>query len=676
MRYFAQIIILFFVSFQSFAQTDSLNYTFQNATGEEKYSLLIQLAEDLGMEDGTEITDHGTQALELAKQLDDREKIADSYVLIGLGNFYLNNYDIAIDNYLKALRIIEELLPEGDLREPETEWGKINDKIAGLKIKIANVYSKLKNYKIAIEFYETSLSLYKLTKNKRGIAQVYQGLASTLNAENNYQEALSCYKKSLDYYINIKDSTAIADVYINTGLVYIKQENYNKTSEYLNKALYIYEKTGDKKMQARALFNLGVLQGNAGIYDNKVIYFYKALKILESIGDVSGISMVQDNIAQYYFIKQKYEKSERYLNKALQNAKLTGKKDYITDIYQHFSELYAAIDNFEKAFEYQQIYEQKKDSLYRESKEKIADMRMNYETEKRKKENELLKKEAEINELIINKQKSLRNYLILLLIFIVILAVVIYSRYTFKIKTNKLLAKQKQQLEIANMTKDKFFSIIAHDLKNPIAASNSLSDLLYDNFQDLTDDQKYDIIKTIKKSAAFTYNLLENLLQWSLSQSGRIKFNPKTIDLEKIISNNLSLLAGNAQKKDISLISFVDKNTFILADEDMISLVIRNLISNAIKFSNHGEEVRVKAKTEENNITVSVEDNGIGMSKEDLMKIFRIDVNITAIGKSKEKGTGLGLILCKEFVEKNGGKIWAESELGKGSIFNFTLERS
>ncbi|MBI9039657.1 MAG: HAMP domain-containing histidine kinase [Bacteroidales bacterium] len=205
---------------------------------------------------------------------------------------------------------------------------------------------------------------------------------------------------------------------------------------------------------------------------------------------------------------------------------------------------------------------------------------------------------------------------------------------------------------------------------------NSLSDLLYTNYQELSDNQKFEIISTIKKSATFTYELLENLLQWSLSQSGRIKFSPKKTNLENIVSANFSLLTENAKKKELRLISYINNDVFIFADEDMISLVVRNLISNAIKFSNHGGEIKINADIKDRIITVSVEDKGIGMSQEDLNKLFRIDVNTTSIGKPNEKGTGLGLILCKEFVEKNGGKIWAESEEEKGSIFSFTLGRS
>ena len=673
---YKHIIILFFISFQLFSQADSLDYLIQNAFGIEKYNLIIKQTESLEYSDGEKMIDYGNQALELAKLTNDNYRIAESYKLIGLGNWDLNNYNIAIEYYLKSLRIWES----GNIKKVQDETESLDDTIKAdigeIHFLIAEIYRKLGKHTLAHEFLEKSLNYYKQTSDN-GVGATLNGIALNYFEQNKNEKALLYFNELLSFYESISDSVGIAGVFNNRGMVFINLQDYRQASDNYSKALNLYRKLGDKRRQAVVLFNLATIEGNLLNYTGKIRYLTEAINILESIEFHRGVVKVQMSFAYHYlYYEVDFTKVEFYLEKALAAAEKNAFKDFVIDIYQLYSDLNVKKGNYKKAFEYEQINKLKRDSLYKKNMESIADIRMKYETEKHEKENELLKKEAQINVLTINKQKNLRNYLVTFLILVLILAIIIYSRYKFKLRTNKVLAEQKHQLEIANITKDKFFSIIAHDLKSPMATSNSLAGLLYSNYQELSDNQKYEIINTLKKSTAFTYILMENLLQWSLSQSGRMKFNPQKNDLGKIISNNLSLLSGNAQKKDLHLNFFIEKSTFVFADENMISLVVRNLISNAIKFSNPGGEVKINADIENDNITVSVEDNGIGISKEDLEKLFRIDVNITTIGKSKEKGTGLGLILCKEFVEKNNGKIWAKSELGNGSIFNFTLKRS
>ncbi len=167
--------------------------------------------------------------------------------------------------------------------------------------------------------------------------------------------------------------------------------------------------------------------------------------------------------------------------------------------------------------------------------------------------------------------------------------------------------------------------------------------------------------------------LILNLLQWARSQTGRIEYNPENNDLKFEIDENISLLIESAEAKNLNLYSEIEENTFVYGDKNMIKTVIRNLISNAIKFTHNGGEIKISSKNKNDFIEVAVIDTGIGISKENITKLFRIDAQYTTYGTAEEKGSGLGLILCREFIEKNGGKIWIESELEKGSAFKFTL---
>jgi signal transduction histidine kinase len=256
-------------------------------------------------------------------------------------------------------------------------------------------------------------------------------------------------------------------------------------------------------------------------------------------------------------------------------------------------------------------------------------------------------------------------------------------------QNNDAIRKQKAELELinnrlkqANISKDKFFSIIAHDLKNPFSDLTSLSELLKNNLNKYDFNKTKRFVKQIYKLSKKGYNLLENLLEWSRAQTGGIERKPEHINLRHLILNVLSNTANMAEKKDVELSCEVDETVEVYTDRNMLQTVIRNLVTNAIKFNKPKGKVVIKEKRLNSDINkkneqkfseVSIEDTGIGLAQSDLSKLFRIDVPNISIGKSKEKGTGLGLILCKEFVERNGGKMHVLSELDRGSIFSFTI---
>lgn len=247
---------------------------------------------------------------------------------------------------------------------------------------------------------------------------------------------------------------------------------------------------------------------------------------------------------------------------------------------------------------------------------------------------------------------------------------------------NLEIKKQKEELEVhrkelesLNQTKDKFFAIIAHDLRNPFSTVLSLSELLAKEFDTFEPDKMQLFIEQIYKYSNNTFNLLENLLQWSLLQTGRTVLRAKSGNIAELIHENIELLRGNANQKKIELTWINPMDCFAFFDRNMITTVIRNLISNAIKFTPENGRIVVEVTADSEKYKVSVQDNGVGISDTDIAKLFRIDSNPSTIGTSQEQGTGLGLILCRDFVEKNGGKIAVESEVGKGSRFYFTVPR-
>jgi two-component system, sensor histidine kinase and response regulator len=229
------------------------------------------------------------------------------------------------------------------------------------------------------------------------------------------------------------------------------------------------------------------------------------------------------------------------------------------------------------------------------------------------------------------------------------------------------------QLEELNKTKDKFFSIIAHDLKNPFNTLLGFTELMRINFDRYTKEQIKQYINILYETADSGYSLLKNLLEWSRSQTGSLKRTPQVVDLSTITKDVMQFLEISATKKQINIVNNLAEDVTVFSDLNMIHTTIRNLISNAIKYTNKGGTIEINSKKDGNMLIFSVQDNGIGIPAENIAKLFRIDISLSTKGTSDESGTGLGLLLCKEFVEKNGGEIWVESKLNAGSQFFFTV---
>ena len=231
------------------------------------------------------------------------------------------------------------------------------------------------------------------------------------------------------------------------------------------------------------------------------------------------------------------------------------------------------------------------------------------------------------------------------------------------------------KLEEANSTKDKFFSIIAHDLKNPFNTLIGYSDVLRTDFRDYGQDEILQQLNVIYNTSINGYNLLDNLLKWSQSQTNKILFEPQKINLREIVQLCIEDIEDQSLFKDIDIVNDVTENFHLIADENLLKTILRNLINNAVKFTHRNGMVSVSCKKDDTFIEISVKDTGIGMSEMELQNIFQIDRVSSKPGTNKEKGSGLGLILCKEFVEKHGGKIWVESNLEVGSIFKFSIPK-
>jgi PAS domain S-box-containing protein len=237
------------------------------------------------------------------------------------------------------------------------------------------------------------------------------------------------------------------------------------------------------------------------------------------------------------------------------------------------------------------------------------------------------------------------------------------------------LNEQNRKLAEANATKNKFFKIIGHDLKSPIGQIVNFASLIEDNFEHYSDADLIKFIKLMKETSFNSLKLLDNLLTWASSQANSISFQPIECNLHYAVETTIELLRRNAGEKNIEIVNQIDSEIELFADRNMLSTILRNLISNAVKFTFENGSVTISAVQGSNQTVISIADNGCGISDSTKEKLFKIESGVSTRGTNNEKGTGLGLILCKEFVDKHNGEIWIKSEEGKGSVFSFSIPR-
>jgi signal transduction histidine kinase len=267
---------------------------------------------------------------------------------------------------------------------------------------------------------------------------------------------------------------------------------------------------------------------------------------------------------------------------------------------------------------------------------------------------------------------------ILVLSSIVFIVITVFRSRVRQLKNQKILLEKSVAIKTAelnelNASKDKFFSIIAHDLKNPFNTIIGFSEMMKESIRLNDSATFYEYTVMINTSAVQTLRLLENLLEWANSQRRKITFTPVSVNIGELVKDEFVMVDEMATGKSIDLKNYVNDSLTIIADKNMLRTILRNLITNAVKFTHKNGRVKVNAISSDDHVEISVSDNGIGMSQETISKLFRIDANLSTRGTENEKGTGLGLFLCKDFVEKHNGKIWVESEEGKGSTFKILL---
>ncbi len=366
----------------------------------------------------------------------------------------------------------------------------------------------------------------------------------------------------------------------------------------------------------------------------------------------------------------------------------------LLEFYNKATDFYLKGD-FETALEYHKQFKYFNDTLFTIDKESaIAELQAVFEVTEKEKENQFLRQERMLQESRLNEQ---RNFLIVVGIaagLLLVLSIGLIIVYRNKIQVNRLLHQknemislqqknleaanhklsvQQEDLKALNHTKDKFFSIIAHDLRGPLSSLSNFTDILVDDADSFTGEELKDTATVLRNYVDRVAKLLENLLAWARTQTGNIKSSPREICLSATLRRTAELYQESARQKEINLRVTEVQNAMVFADAPLVETVVRNLLSNAIKFTERGGEISLEMAKKEQGWLACIKDSGVGMTPEEMDKIFRIDKKHTSEGTEGEKGTGLGMILCREFLELQGGSMEVDSEPSKGTVVSFWL---
>lgn len=595
------------------------------------------------------------KAYSVLQATNDRMGIAGYFSAKGDVYFSLQEYVEAKQCYERSLLLYEEL---GSLP------GKIHSNNS-----IGHTFSVMEKYDQAMTFYLKALNFAQKSPDRKEIANCYINVANVLNAQSDIENAIKYLQKSVRIFEQVQDHYNMGVCYNNIAANYIDLDSIVQAMAYLDKSLAIYIKLDDKRGQAACYLNMGIISSKNNQHTKAIKFYQSALKLNELLNDRRRIAVCLANMNISFLETGTYNdvisNSERGLAIA-DEMKLISLQGMF---YQNLSACYDSLRSYEKAYKYHQLFKQANDSLLNaENRKQVLEMEAVYQNERKEIEISNLTKDNQLQQVQIAKNRNLLIFFAVITVLILILSIVLYRLYDLKVKSE---AKLKE----LNATKDKFFTIIAHDIKNPLSAYRSVTKMLTTSFYELSEQKKLEHIRGIHKSSENLYNLFQNLLQWSTSQSGSMRYKPQELDPSILAYKSVATLQESAEKKDIHIELALKPDMYAYGDVNMVSTIFTNLISNAIKYSHPGGTVIVNSVDAGNFIQLGVIDNGIGISKEDTGKLFRVDVDHKTIGNSEEKGTGIGLILCMEFITRNGGKLWVESEPGKGSAFYFTLPK-
>lgn len=572
------------------------------------------------------------QALSIARETGDMYHEGYSYYLFSKAFWVKTNYKLSTEYGFKALRIFQEL---GHHQE-----------LAQCQISLARTLVELGNYRKARDLIQEALQYGLDHADLRIQASAYRE-QSFLQAELNHPDSTLYFSdKGLALLQMVDDSLDISVLYGRKSRIFFQQKRFKESRDYAYRALLIDSLVNNRRGLGISYFQVAQNEHALGNRKKAIKQLLQSIRINREIGNLSWQVRAHDLLAALYLENKEPEKA---------------------------------------AIELQKV-SQYKDDLYNSEKNgQIQEMQSLHELEAKEKTIQLLEQDYELKQQQVNTQRLFVGFLLITVLFLVLLVFVLTRLRNVQLRTNQNLASknfaieqqklaiqlQAEDLRRLDKIKTKLFSVISHDLRGPISNLQALLDMFTQKL--MTADEFVALSGKLKENLNLTQRALENLLSWSLSQMGGIKTERKRIEITESLDEASRLMEEAALRKNITFKKEFSRPMSVWADANQLQVILRNLIHNAIKFSAFDSQIDITAVRENNVCQITIKDYGIGMSDEEIETLVGSNKYFSKIGTEQEKGTGLGLLLCKEFITRNGGEICIRSGLGEGTEVSFTL---
>lgn len=617
------------------------------------------------------------KGLTIRKSLNDSAKIAASLLGIGLQYWNRGKFSESIKYFNEALEIRKKL--------------NLRDAIASTLNALGSSYWKLGKYYKAMEYFQESYPIREETNDSIGKIISWNNIGSIYLKLGYFDKAESYFLQGLDYSKSCNYDFGIAYSLYNFGLLNLDKPDYDKALNYFFKSNEIAKELLNHNLRILILNYIGFIYEKKGDLAKALNNYNQGVALAKKSFDKYTEAILLQGLARIYIQKKDFQKALQCINTSQEFASSENILDLMKDNYYLLYDVNNKTNNRVQALEYHKLYADLQDTLYNVSiGNNLGNMIIKFEIAKTETEKQLLEKENRLMEQDKNYQVTLRNFFIAIAILVLVLLVVLYYIYRYRTKSsqrieeqkinleklNEQLNEQNVQLKELNTAKDKLFSIIAHDLKSPFHSLLAFSQILNDELDTLSNEEIKQFSSAIHDSGMKMLNLVENLLNWARSQLQRIHVNFEEFSLNEVVNEAVNIYSKIARTKQIELINYSESNYKVFADKNMVDSVIRNLISNAIKFSDRGSKVEIETKDINDQIEIAVRDHGVGMNEDMKNNLFKTGQSISSRGTEKESGTGLGLQICKDFIEKNNGIISVESQVGVGSTFIIKLPKT
>ncbi len=682
-------------------RADSIRNLLQNGHKADTTRVLLLLLEANEYEgvNADSVYNLGSQALTLAIRIHFEKGIANAYEMLGGSYSMRGNNDSALFYFQKSLH--------------HAYTHKLYKTLSSKYNHIGNVYFMEGKYTDAITYYDSSINTAKENGNIELEAKAYSNLANVYYKMGSYTRALNHYLQGLKIQEQLGLTDNIASDVSNIANVYYRLGMYPKAIAYTDRAMALHRKSGVKERMVGSLTTYALIYNDLKMYDSSLYYLSEALQIAkemqspfleniltgniaeaylkkgdigkagslyskslamsEKLEDAEGVAVAKAGLGAVYLGQQKTKEGRAYLENALNMMQQLGIMEQARDIAGQLAKSYEHSGDYRQAYQMLQVQTAIADSLKKEkAREEVKQLIFNYEIQKKENEIKLLQKDNAIIESKNRYQNILLWTFISGFIITVVIAYLLFRNMQQVRKSRKVIAEQAQKLAELNDFKDNTFSVLAHDLRSPVNALTSTMMLLDEEVISPAEFALYKQELNNKLQAVST--LLDNLLHWAKNQmKGEHTLEIERLNIKRKVLKTLSVLGDAAKQKHININTDLPADVWALGDKNHLDIIIRNLVSNAIKFTHDGGDISISAEQLGQTALLHIADTGVGMAPEQVNRLFKPGINASTKGTEGEKGTGLGLALCYDLAKKNKGDIKVSSAPGKGSVFTIVL---